>query len=113
MIKWEGEKLEEHGLMKTKSIFQEAEVRRHVLKKLYVNSIAGLLFGLFSSVTQLCPPLCDPMNHSTLGLPVHLQLLESTQTHVHQVGDAIQPSHPLSSPSPSALDLSQHHGLFK
>ena len=66
----------------------------------------------FSSVTQSCPTLCDPTNHSTPGLPVHHQLLESTQTHVHQVSDAIQPSHPLSSPSP-ALNLSQHQGLFK
>ena len=67
----------------------------------------------FSWVTQLCPTLCDPMNHSTPGLPVHHQLLESTQTHVHWVGDAIQTSHPLSSPSPPALNLSQHQGLFK
>ena len=56
---------------------------------------------------------CDPMNHSTPGLPVHHQLLESTQTHVHWVSDAIQPSHPLSSPSPPAFNLSQHQGLFK
>ena len=67
----------------------------------------------FSSVTQSCPTLCNPMNHSTPGLPVHHQFLESTQTHVHWVGDAIQPSHPLSSPSPPALNLSQHQGLFK
>ena len=67
----------------------------------------------FSSVTQLCPTLCDPMNRSTPGLPVHQQLPESTQTYVHWVGDAIQPSHPLSSPSPSALNLSQHQGLFQ
>jgi len=67
----------------------------------------------FSSVTQLCPTLCDPMNCSTPGLPVHHQLPESTQTHVHRVGDAIQPSHPLSSPSPPALNLSQHQGLFQ
>ena len=53
-------------------------------------------------VAQSCPTLCDPMNHSTPGLPVHHQLLEFTQTHVHRVGDAIQPSHPLSSPSPPA-----------
>ena len=66
-----------------------------------------------SSVTQSCPTLCDPMDCSTPGLPVHHQLLESTQTHVHEVGDAIQPSHPLSSPSPPALNLSQHQGLFK
>ena len=62
----------------------------------------------FSSVAQSCPCLCDPMDHSTPGLPVHRQLPEFTQTHVHQVGDAIQPSHPLSSPSPLALHLSQH-----
>ena len=67
----------------------------------------------FSSVTQSCPTLCDPMNCSTPGLPVHHQLPASTQTHVHCVGDAIQPSHPLSSPSPPALNLSQHQGLFK
>ena len=67
----------------------------------------------FSSVTQLCPTLCDPMNCSTPGLPVHHQLQEFTQTHVHRLGDAIQPSHPLLSPSPLAFDLSQHQGLFK
>ena len=67
----------------------------------------------FSSVTQSCPTLCDPMNRSTPSLPVHQQLLESTQTHVHWVGDAIQPSHPLLSPSPPALNLSQHQGLFQ
>ena len=67
----------------------------------------------FSSVAQLCPTLCDPMNHSMPGLPVHHQLPEFTQTHVHGVGDAIQPPHPLSSPSPRALNLSQHQGLFK
>ena len=67
----------------------------------------------FSSVTQSYPTLCDPMNRSTPGLPVHHQLPESTQTHVHRVNDAIQPSHPLSSPSPPALSLSQHQGLFQ
>ena len=67
----------------------------------------------FSSVAQSCLTFCDPMNHSTPGLPVHHQLPEFTQTHVHQVGDAIQPSHPLSSPSPPALNLSQHQGLFR
>ena len=67
----------------------------------------------FSSVTQSCPTLCDPMNCSTPGLPVHHQLSESTQTHIHWVGDAIQPSHALPSPSPPALNLSQHQGLFK
>ena len=66
----------------------------------------------FSSVAQLCPTLCDPMNRSMPGLPVHHQLLEFTQAHVHRVGDAIQPSHPLLSPSPPALNPSQHQGLF-
>ena len=56
----------------------------------------------FSSVAQSCPTLCDPMNHSMPGFPVHHQLLEFTQTRVHRVGDAIQPSHPLPSPSPTA-----------
>ena len=67
----------------------------------------------FSSVAQSCPTPCDPMNSSTPGLPVHPQLPELTQTHVHQVSDAIQPSYPLSSPSPPAPNLSQHQGLFK
>ena len=66
----------------------------------------------FSSVTQSCPTLCNPMD-CTPGLPVHHQLPEFTQTHVHWVSDAIQPSHPLSSPSPPAFSLSQHQGLFK
>ena len=67
----------------------------------------------FSSVAQLCPTLCNPMNHSTPGLRVHHQLLEFTQTLVHQVSDAIQPSHPLSFPSPPAPNPSQHQGLFQ
>ena len=67
----------------------------------------------FISVAQLCPTLCDPMNCSTPGLPVHHQLPEFTQTHVHQVGDAIQPSHPLSSPSPPALNPSKYQSLFQ
>ena len=62
----------------------------------------------FSSVTQLCPTLCNPMDGSMPGIPVHHQLLELAQTHVYQVDDAIQPSHPLSSPSPTAFNLSQH-----
>ena len=66
-----------------------------------------------SSVALLCPTLCDPMNRSTPGLPVHHQLPEFTQTHVHWVSDAIQPSHPLSSPSPPAPNPSQHQGLFQ
>ena len=70
-------------------------------------------FSQFISVTQSCLTLCDPMNHSTAGLPVHHQLLEFTQTQVHRVSDAIQLSHPLSSPSPPASNPSQHQGLFQ
>ena len=71
--------------------------------------------NVFSSVAQSCPTLWDPINCITPGLPVHHQLLESTQTHVHWVDDAIQPSHPLSFPSPPALNLSQNpnRGLFQ
>ena len=67
----------------------------------------------FSSVAQSCLTLCDPMNHSMPGLPVHHQLPEFTQTHAHRVSDVIQPSHPLSSPSPPAPNLSQPQGLFQ
>ena len=65
------------------------------------------------SVAQLCPTLCNPMNRSRPGLPVHHQLPEFTETHVHRVSDAIQPSHPLSSPSPPASNPSQHQSLFQ
>ena len=70
-------------------------------------------FSQFSSIAQLCPTLCDPMNRSTPGLPVHHQLPELTQTHVHRVSDAIQPSHPLLSPSPPAPNPSQHQSVFQ
>ena len=79
---------------------------------IYLHNIYNICIQ-FSSVAQSCPILCDPMNHSTPGLPVHHQLLEFTQIHVHRVGDAIQPSHPLSSPSPPAPNPSQHQGLFQ
>ena len=86
----------------------------HWVLSLYLTSDFIHLTNIqFSSVAQSCPILFDPMNRSTPGLPVHHQLPESTQTHVHWVGDAIQPSHPLSSPSPPALNLSQHQCLFK
>ena len=71
-----------------------------------------LLLSQFSSVAQSCLTICDPMDRSTPGLPVHHQLPEFTQTHVHQVRDAIQPSHPGSSPSPPAPNPSQHQRLF-
>ena len=70
-------------------------------------------FSQFSSVTQSCPTLWDPMNRSMPGFPVHHQLPEFTQTHAHRDGDAIQPSHLLSSPSPPAPNPSQHQGLFQ
>ena len=72
-----------------------------------------LFYWQIRSLTQLCLTLGDPMNHSTPGLPVHHQLPEFTQTHVHRVSDAIQPSHPLSSPSPPAPNPSQHQSLFQ
>ena len=67
----------------------------------------------FSSVAQSCPTLCNPMNRSTPGLPVHHQLPEFTQTYIHRVGDAIQPSHPLLCPSPPAFNLSLNQSLFQ
>ena len=85
-----------------------------ILILLPVFSLNGTLAGQFSSIQLLSRvALCDPVNCSTPGLPVHHQLLEPTQTHVHWVGDAIQPSHPLLSPSPPAFNLSQPQGLFK
>ena len=82
-------------------------IKNHYLKSLSFSSVQ------FSSVAQSCPTLCDPMNCSTPGLPVHHQLPEFTQTHVHRVSDAIQPSHSLSSPSPPAPNPSQHQSLFQ
>ena len=94
----------------------------------YISSLVGRLFTTsatqealdgpfssvqFSSVAQSCPTLCDPMNHSMPGLPVHHHLPEFTQTHIHWVGDTIQPPHPLSSPSPPAPSPSQHQSLFQ
>ena len=78
---------------------------------LLTEEIQGL--SSVSSVTQSCLTLCDPMDCSTPGLPVHHQLLELVQTHIHRVGDAIQSSHPLSAPFPPAFNLSQYQGLFK
>ena len=79
----------------------------------FLFSFFDVRFSSVQLVAQSCPTLCDPMNRSTPGLSVYHQLPESTQTHVHCVSDAIQPSHPLSSPSPPALNLSQHQGLFQ
>ena len=76
-------------------------------------TLVFLFLSQFSSVAQSCLTLCDPIDYSTPGLPAHHQLPELTQTLVHQVGDAIQPSHPLSAPSPPTFNLAQHQGLFK
>ena len=84
--------------------FTKGQFTKHTFKISYLHSV---------QLTQSCPTLCNPMNRSTPGLPVHHQFPEFTQTHVHQVSDAIQLSHPLSSPSPPALSLPQHQGLFK
>ena len=82
--------------------------------KLFWHTVAFIFLSVqFNSITQLCPSLCNPMNCSIPGLPVHHQLPEFTQTHVRRVGDAIQPSHPLSSPSPPVPNPSQHQGLFQ
>ena len=89
-------------------------IDRWMDKKHIVHIINGMFSSVqFSSVTQSCPTLCDPMNRSTPDLPVHHQLPEFTQTHAHQISDAIQPYHPLSSPSPPAPNPSQHQGLFQ
>ena len=71
------------------------------------------MYNQFSSVTQSFPTLCNPMDRSMPGLPVHHQLLEFTQTHIHRVSDAVQPSYPLSSPSTPAPNPSQHQSLFQ
>ena len=80
--------------------------------ELLYSYIRHLAHNQFSSAAQLCPTLCKPMNHTMPGLPVHHQLLEFMQTHVHQVGDTFQPSHPLSSPSPLGPNPSEHQGHF-
>ena len=87
--------------------------RRMQLKIPKLQSQQPVSIFQFSSVAQSCVTLCDPMNRSTPGLPVHHQLPEFTHTHIHQVSDAVQPSHPLSSPSPPAPNPSQHQSLFQ
>ena len=90
------------------------EIKRDLLlgRKAMTNLDSVWSYVQFSSVAQSCPTLCNPMKCSMPGLPVHHQLPESTQTHVHRVGDAIQPFHSLSSPSPPAVNVSQHQGFF-
>ena len=91
-------------------MFESLILRLKVKILIYLLKIIIVIYQFSRSVVS---PVCDPVDHSTPGLPVHHQLPELTQTHVHRVSDAIQPSHPLSSPSPPALNLFQHQGLFK
>ena len=101
----------EAGGLGLRRLCEESSIGFHYLLPTAQTSLA--LSVQFRSVAQSCPTLCDPMNRSTPGLPVHHQLPEFTETHVHQVSDAIQPSHPLSSPSPPAPNPSQHQSLFQ
>ena len=97
------------SILKNRDITLPTKV--HVVKAMVFPAV---LYGCeFSSVIWSCPTLCDPMDCSMLGFPVHHQLPELTQTHVHWVSDAIQLSHPLSFPSPPTFNLSQHQGLFQ
>ena len=97
-------------LRKVKEESEKVGVRLNV-QKVKIMASGPISSVQFSSVTQSCPTLCDPMNRSMPGLPVHHQLLEFTETHVHRVSDAIQPSHPLFSPSPPAPNPSQHESF--
>ena len=105
--------------MKVKNYFNGCLVSETAINSYTFETVAFIVYYWIkwaytvSSVTQSCLTLCDPMDCSTLGFPVHHQLLELAQTHVHWVSDAIQPSHPLSAPSPPAFNLSQHQGLFQ
>ena len=87
---------------------EDIQMANKCMKRCFISYVIHI-----SSIVQSYPTLCDPMNCSMPSLPVHHKLLELTQTHVHRVGDAIQPSHPLSSPSPPAPNPSQHQGLFQ
>ena len=100
-------------LQRNKSLYQEYFKNGRFYHHNYLRLPCYQNWIQFSSVAQSCPTLCDPMNHSTPGHPVQHQLPEFTQTHAHRVGDAIQPSHPLSSPSPPAPNPSQHQSLFQ
>ena len=98
-------------LMKVKEESEKVGLKLNIQKTKVM--VSGLISSVqFSSVSQSCLTLCDPMNCSTPGLPVHHQLPELAQTHAHQVSDAIQPSHPVSTPPPPAFNSSQHQGLF-
>ena len=99
----------------TKRTTKKCHLIRNQILQIYTRTFIYCIFNSvqFSSVTQSCWTLCDPMNRSTPGLPVHHQIPEFTQTHVHRVSDAIQPPHPLASPSPPTPNPSQHQSLFQ
>ena len=99
--------------IKIRGLWKFPHGREWLWRKLGVLLMGGPCSVQFTSVIQSCPIFCDCMDYSTLGLPVHHQLPEFTQTHIHWVSDAIQPSHPLSSPTPTTFSLSQHQGLSK
>ena len=99
-------------LMKVKEESVKVGLKLNI-QKIKIMASSPIRSDQIRSVAQSCPTLCDPMNRSTPGLPVHHQLPGFTQTHVHRVSDAIQPSHPLSSPSPPAPNPSQHQSLFQ
>ena len=99
-------------LMKVKEESEKVGLKLNI-QKTKIMASGPISSVQFSSVAKSCPTLCDPMNHSTPGLPVHHQLPEFTQTHIHRVSDAIQPSHPRSSLSPTASNPFQHQSLFQ
>ena len=101
--------VQQFGFLKAEA---ETKVEEEILANLEVKVLCSVQFSLVQSLSRV-QLFATPMNCSTPGLPVHHQLPESTQTHVHRVGDVIQPSHPLSSPSPPAPNPSQHQGLFQ
>ena len=98
--------------MKVKEESEKVGLKLNIQKTKFMAS-SPISSVQFSPVAQSCPTPCDPINRSIPGLPVHHQLPEFTQTHAHRVTDAIQPSHPLSSPSSPAPNPSQHQGLFQ
>ena len=105
--------VESNFLNYTNELIYKIETDLRDIKNKRITDFKNKLTVQFSAVAQSCPTLCHSMNRSTPGLPVHHQLPEFTQTYVHRVGDAIQPSHPLSSPSPPAPNPSQHQSLFQ
>ena len=108
----ESEKELKSVLMKVKVESEKVGLKLNI-QKTKIMASGTISSAQFSSVAQSCPTLCNPMNRSTPGLPVHHHIPEFTQTHVHRVRDAIQLSHPLSSPSPPAPNPSQHQSFFQ